>query len=347
MIRNSTAKTDTNDLNITDHVKREEFYLKRLEIWLTFGKWMCCSAALAWATFIISAHQKQLSLQMDLQEREQKYLTLFMDDATNGPLEKRVVFVEFVATLTSSPELRQRWESYRKLIYDKFNAAELELKISKAKISKLEQDLASLLATGQRRQDSLGADQKIEADLTLRSRQVNALNNAAYGPSEQKKIASNAPSSIGLAAVNCAIREQKAGAKEEGGQNRGSFVRKYMRGDEGEAFAWQVGFISWCLEQTNKNPFQYTVSTDDLATQALNKGLLFDSQSGYVPVSGDIMLIRRTPTDWVHAGFVIDSKDGVITTIEGNTNDDGSREGHEVAIRSRSITGKDFIHIPE
>jgi hypothetical protein len=37
--------------------------------------------------------------------------------------------------------------------------------------------------------------------------------------------------------------------------------------------------------------------------------------------------------------------DGILTTIEGNTNDDGSRDGYEMCSRSRSAAGKYFIDL--
>jgi hypothetical protein len=34
-----------------------------------------------------------------------------------------------------------------------------------------------------------------------------------------------------------------------------------------------------------------------------------------------------------------------MSTIEGNTNDEGSREGHEVCARTRGYDGEDFVLI--
>jgi hypothetical protein len=61
--------------------------------------------------------------------------------------------------------------------------------------------------------------------------------------------------------------------------------------------------------------------------------------------SGSLFLQRRTSTDWTHTGIVIDAKDEVFLTIEGNTNDDGIREGIEVCSRIRGYKSKDFILI--
>jgi hypothetical protein len=60
---------------------------------------------------------------------------------------------------------------------------------------------------------------------------------------------------------------------------------------------------------------------------------------------GRIFLVRWTPTDWTHTGFVAEAQPDLFTTIEGNTNDDGEREGHEVCRLSRGYKNKDFILI--
>jgi hypothetical protein len=62
---------------------------------------------------------------------------------------------------------------------------------------------------------------------------------------------------------------------------------------------------------------------------------------------GSLFLERRSPTDWVHTGIVIDIDivKGTFYTIEGNTNDEGNREGYEVCKRTRGFKKKDFILI--
>ncbi len=60
---------------------------------------------------------------------------------------------------------------------------------------------------------------------------------------------------------------------------------------------------------------------------------------------GMFFLNRRTTTDWTHVGIVLEANDEVFMTIEGNTNDEGSREGYEVCQRIRGYRKKDFIVI--
>lgn len=137
---------------------------------------------------------------------------------------------------------------------------------------------------------------------------------------------------------------------EIGGQNRGPWVRLYMKGDEGAPWAWCAGFVTFLLKQATQSinesmPIDGSVSCDSLAAQA-KKARLFVSEKNVDKLTlpaGSIFLVRRTETDWTHAGLVTETSGVAFDTIEGNTNDDGQREGYEVCARSRGYSGKDFI----
>ncbi|MES2462784.1 MAG: CHAP domain-containing protein [Armatimonadota bacterium] len=62
------------------------------------------------------------------------------------------------------------------------------------------------------------------------------------------------------------------------------------------------------------------------------------------PQKGDIFFVMASPTDATHLGIVeAVNKDGTIRTIEGNSNDGGSRNGYKVANRpSRSVKHLQF-----
>jgi hypothetical protein len=94
-------------------------------------------------------------------------------------------------------------------------------------------------------------------------------------------------------------------------------------------------------------PIPGSFSCDVLAQQAKQAGILVSNSEIRRRVFQDgcfIFLVRRTSTDWTHTGFgyAMDSN-GAFRTIEGNTNDDGSREGYEVCTRIRSSRNMDFI----
>ncbi len=145
---------------------------------------------------------------------------------------------------------------------------------------------------------------------------------------------------------------------EIGGPNEGPWVRLYCDGNDGRDWAWCAGFVSFIMHQAHifagaNAPIRGSVSCDTLAAQAREAGLFVpctDVTRGRFVWSDfggcGIFLKRRTPTDWVHAGFAMgmsgEGTDTVVDTIEGNTNDEGSREGYEACERTRSLQRKNY-----
>lgn len=145
---------------------------------------------------------------------------------------------------------------------------------------------------------------------------------------------------------------------EVGGDNRGPWVRIYVDGNEGLSWRWCAGFITFVMRQAcmlldKPLPIEGSVSCDLLAAQAKDAGLFVrgaDVENGSVSWTdlgaSQIFLVRRTTNDWTHTGFSFEGEDTTFSTIEGNTNEDGSANGFEVAQRMRSLLKKDFIRIP-
>ena len=143
--------------------------------------------------------------------------------------------------------------------------------------------------------------------------------------------------------------------REIGGQNCGPWVRLYMKGHEGADWPWCAGFVSFVLKQAAETlqmsePIKGSFSCDTLAAQAKNAGLFVKGSDLARSVTTVdelsktcIFLIRRTDTDWIHTGFATGFDEAVFDTIEGNTNDEGNREGYEVCPRSRGYADKDFV----
>ena len=137
---------------------------------------------------------------------------------------------------------------------------------------------------------------------------------------------------------------------ELGGQNRGPWVRLYMQGNDGESWAWCAGFAMFVARQAAESlkttlAIKGSFSCDSLAAQGQSAGVFLaerDVVAGDVP-SGSLFLTRRTESDWTHTGLVTAAFEDAFATIEGNTNDDGHREGFEVCARSRGYKDKDFI----
>ncbi len=138
--------------------------------------------------------------------------------------------------------------------------------------------------------------------------------------------------------------------REVGGDNQGPWIRAYMKGNDGPAWLWCAGFVTFCMQQAAEAldmpmPIKGSFSCDTLAAQAKNAGIFLTERAtapDQIPM-GAIFLVRRTSTDWTHTGLISQAEATVFQTIEGNTNDDGSSNGYEVCSRRRGYSKKDFI----
>lgn len=141
--------------------------------------------------------------------------------------------------------------------------------------------------------------------------------------------------------------------REVGGENRGPWVRLYMKGSEGKGAPWCAGFACFMLESACKSlsvpqPIPSSVSSSQLAAEAKQRGIFrkgstLTDKSAITP--GSFFLVTGGPTGWKHTGIVHEAESEVLNTIEGNTNDEGSSEGYEVCRRTRGYPGIDFIII--
>lgn len=157
------------------------------------------------------------------------------------------------------------------------------------------------------------------------------------------------PKSLGTAMLTYARAHLAQHPLEVGGPNRGPWVRLYTGGNEGDNWAWCAGFVSFILKQASDlmgtpMPIAGSVGCDQLASQAKAKNLFIAEQDGHETLRpGSLFLVRKTPTDWTHTGLVVEIQPEFFRTIEGNTNDDGVREGYEVCTLTRSYRDKDFV----
>jgi len=130
--------------------------------------------------------------------------------------------------------------------------------------------------------------------------------------------------------------------------NSGPWVRSYMNGSEGEDFLWCMGFVQTIIDQAASSlgkDFETlmpsTFSCDDVGNTGLKKKLLTRftkvRQNPSLVKPGDIFLIQKSSTDWIHTGIIVSVGDGVFETIEGNTNNDGSSNGNRACKRVRNF----------
>lgn len=116
------------------------------------------------------------------------------------------------------------------------------------------------------------------------------------------------------------------------GSNWGVDVQAYLK-SVGINFpaSWCMAFVYWCVKNSGlPNPLIKTGG----CMQQWNK--ISESYKHTTPLPGDIF-IQDHGKGLGHTGIVEKVQGDKIFTIEGNTNDTGSREGFEVCRRVRDI----------
>jgi len=124
----------------------------------------------------------------------------------------------------------------------------------------------------------------------------------------------------------------------ESDNNSGKRVQQYQAATTlgGTHWPWCAGFTSWCLKQAASKlklktlEYCYSASCDVVAAWAKSEGVLHDT-----PQAGDFFLSYSSPRDASHTGLVVSVSGAKFTTVEGNTNLGGSREGIGVFKRQR------------
>jgi hypothetical protein len=150
-----------------------------------------------------------------------------------------------------------------------------------------------------------------------------------------------APSPRGnLRQAALAIAGRYDGGKETG-NNAGPLVELYLRNvGLGVGNPWCAAFVLWCSDMAAAalgidNPLRVVPS------KALVRSHVATAKArGWVvarPEAGDLFAYVN-PDGSGHIGFVERVADGVIHTVEGNTNAQNSREGDGVYRRQRKIT---------
>ena len=132
-------------------------------------------------------------------------------------------------------------------------------------------------------------------------------------------------SAIGRTALQFAINELNAGAGEQGGNNKGPWIKKYLQPTGlAEGNSWCAAFISWCFLQAaggdKKNmPFKYTAGARKVYNQLKQKSFIYDANITQ-PLPGDIVTWWRVsmPSGFGHIAIVHHFKDGFLYTLEGN-----------------------------
>lgn len=122
------------------------------------------------------------------------------------------------------------------------------------------------------------------------------------------------------------------------GSNWGDTVKKYLN-SVGINFpaSWCMAFVYWCCKEAGVT---HMVKTGGVLA-AWNK--VDKKYKTTEPSVGDVFIMDYGK-GLGHTGFVEKVVGDTLHTIEGNTNDSGSREGYEVCRRQRKISQcKGFI----
>jgi hypothetical protein len=134
---------------------------------------------------------------------------------------------------------------------------------------------------------------------------------------------------LGAAALKVA-QTQIGKAENPLGSNWGEPVKSYLK-SVGIDFpaAWCMAFVYWCFAQVDKNcPLIRTGGVLAAWNKADRKHRVTD------PKPGDIFIMNYG-RGLGHTGIVVKTDANFIYTIEGNTNDSGSREGVMVCYKQR------------
>lgn len=147
-----------------------------------------------------------------------------------------------------------------------------------------------------------------------------------------------------------AIDQREENIHEEGGDNHGARVNWYQEeGGSGDGTPWCADFVNWCakfaadileidspLEDVSNQAYVQSY-VDHFAAQGMTTKRPSKVEPGYLFALWFPGLNR-----YGHIGFVksIDMAAWTFTTVEGNSNDEGSREGKEVCSNTRAITDR-------
>ena len=153
-----------------------------------------------------------------------------------------------------------------------------------------------------------------------------------------------------LAEKIVAIAVAEIGVEEIDGTNCGPRVNEYKAATwlpADKPWPWCAAFVAWVIREAMKggldaNGRPYTFQRPQTAgawdfenwSRAQDGSTQTRKPAGDDIKAGDIVIFAFS-----HIGIAIaDAKDGCVTTVEGNTDSAGSREGGGVFLKSRRLT---------
>ncbi len=150
------------------------------------------------------------------------------------------------------------------------------------------------------------------------------------------------------------VAASQVGVMEEPpGSNRGARVDEYLRAaglnPTAGSFAWCAAFVYWCAQQAaaalrRPNPLIRTAGVlehwNEAEKQRIPRVLSEQANANPTLVKPGQIFTLSTGGGHGHMGLIAQVNGGKLTTIEGNTNDGGSREGVGVFRRESRRIGQ-------
>jgi len=145
--------------------------------------------------------------------------------------------------------------------------------------------------------------------------------------------------------------ESQLGVRESGGANKGKALQPFFDADNydpngpkpgDDGYAWCAAFVCFCVYQAVKDyrvTFKRPVTPgawdyERWCREQDNSVMLKKPHKGDIK-RGDIVIFNIS-----HIGIAVsDAANGSVMTVEGNTNQAGSREGDGVYKKIRSLSG--------
>lgn len=149
---------------------------------------------------------------------------------------------------------------------------------------------------------------------------------------------------MNLRLTTLAVARSYLGVHEQGGENRGPEVTEFLRRANVHVPApWCAAFVNTCAEIGSEDLRVYS-PLEEVPLQAYVQSYYNHFKSTLIRpdqvLPGDLFVLWYPSLGrYGHIGFVdsINLGAGRYTTIEGNTNGAGSREGEEVAGKTRVV----------
>lgn len=129
----------------------------------------------------------------------------------------------------------------------------------------------------------------------------------------------------------------QVGVREATGRNDGPEVEMYLQHvGKNKGLAWCSAFVAWCLSEAE---IKHTVNAWSPTSENRRNFIYRNKQFVEEPEPGDVFTIYYTKLKRIgHTGFYHKNQnENIIVTVEGNTNEAGSREGDGVYKKYRSL----------